>query len=159
MKKYLILLMTLTAVLSGCKKSDWLDWKAQNELWLEQNKLNHADDPAFHVSETGLQYRIIYDGNPTDARPSALSYITCSYEGKLINGANFDGGNMYSTRVDQFVPGFAEGVKKIHNPGIIELFIPYNLGYGDVGAGSEGTSTYIPPFSTLIFRVELRSIQ
>lgn len=158
MKRTIFILVVIAAVLGGCKKNDWLDWKAQNELWLEQNKINHANDPLFHVSPTGLQYRIIYAGNPTDAKPSAISTVWCTYSGTFINGAKFDGGTS-SFPVSNLVPGFAEGLKYIHNPGIIELFIPSELGYGEKGSGTEGTASYIPPFSTLIFRVELKAIQ
>lgn len=158
MKKYIFILFAITAVLGGCKKNDWLDWKAQNELWLEQNKLNHANDEKFHVSETGLQYRIIYEGNPTDAKPNVGSTVIVSYEGKLINGARFDGGTSQFA-VQDLTAGFAEGLKKIHNPGIIDIYVPYDLAYGDTGAGSEGTSTFIPPYSTLIFHIELKAIQ
>ena len=42
--------------------------------------------------------------------------------------------------------------------GIYELYIPYSLGYGVKGAGTEGTSSHIPPYSTLIFTVELHDV-
>lgn len=163
MRKYIILLVAMMAIMSGCKRNEWLDWKAENVAWLEQNKLNHADDPYFHISSTGLQYRITYEGNIYDARPSATSSVICTYEGRLINGARFDGGTAQFT-VSQLIPGFAEGLKKIHNHGDIELYIPYTLGYSKEagmdtdGTGSEGTSGYIPPYSTLIFTVHLGAV-
>lgn len=163
MKKSIIILLAIVAVMSGCKKNDWLDWKVENTLWLEQNRLAHSEDTLFHVSESGLQYRILYSGNPYDAKPGALSTVTCTYEGYLINGAKFDGGTA-SFAVSNLIPGFAEGLKKIHNHGDIELFIPYTLGYSkeagleNDGTGTEGTSSYIPPYSTLIFKVHLSAI-
>ena len=60
--------------------------------------------------------------------------------------------------VSDFVPGFSEGLKKMHEFGIYEFYIPYDLGYGIDGTGLEGTSSHIPPYSTLIFRVELKRV-
>lgn len=163
MKRYILILMAIVAVMSGCKRNDWLDWKAQNIAWLEQNKLNHAGDSLFHVSSTGLQYRITYQGNTTDARPSATSTVLCTYEGRLINGTRFDGGTG-QFNVANVIPGFAEGLKKIHCHGDIELYIPYTLGYSKEagmdteGTGSEGTSGFIPPYSTLIFTIHLAAV-
>lgn len=163
MRQHLFILLALVTMMSGCKKNDWLDWKAQNLAWLEQNKLEHAGDSLFQVSESGLQYRILYPGNPYDARPSSTSTVICVYEGRLINGAKFDGGTAQFT-VSNLIPGFAEGLKKLHTHGDIELFIPYTLGYSleaglpSDGTGSEGTSSYIPPYSTLIYTVHLAAI-
>lgn len=163
MKKYIFLLMAIMAVLSGCKKNDWMDWKVQNTLWLEQNKIAHQDDPNFHILPSGLQYRVLYPGNKYDAKPSSLSTIQCTYEGFLINGAKFDGGTSVLA-VSNLIPGFAEGVKQIHNHGDIELYIPYTLGYSkeagmqEDGSGSEGTASYIPPYSTLIFKVHISAV-
>jgi FKBP-type peptidyl-prolyl cis-trans isomerase FklB len=131
-----------------------MDWKAKNELWLEQNKLQ----PGVQVSATGLQYRVIADPNPTDARPSSGSVVYCDYKGTLINGVQFDGGSA-SFSVSSVVDGFAEGLKKIHCHGDIELFIPYELGYKEEEQGTEGTMSYIPPYSTLIFTVHIRAVQ
>ena len=57
-----------------------------------------------------------------------------------------------------FVPGFTEGLKLMKEFGTYEFYIPYELGYGVKGAGTEGTSSHIPPYSTLIFRVELLDV-
>jgi len=154
MKKIFLFLTLSVVMLSGCKKDDWLDWKAQNELWLAQNKTK----PNIQVTESGLQYRIIADPNPTDARPNSGSIVYCDYRGKLINGVQFDGGSA-ALQVSNVVAGFAEGLKKIHCHGDIELYIPQDLGYKEEEQGTEGTSSYIPPYSTLIFTIHVRSVQ
>ncbi|MBR6508533.1 MAG: FKBP-type peptidyl-prolyl cis-trans isomerase [Paludibacteraceae bacterium] len=155
MKKILYPLLVLLLVgFSSCKKTDWLDWKAQNQLWLEQNKSN----PDVKVTASGLQYKIIADPNPYDARPSASNIVTCTYTGHLINGAQFEGGMGYFA-VNTLVAGFAEGIKKIHTNGDIVLYIPYDLGYVDEAQGTEGTQSYIPPYSTLIFNIHLDAVQ
>ena len=156
MKKILYSLFVALVVLgtSSCTKKDWLDWKAQNQLWLEQNKNN----PEIKVTPSGLQYKIVADPNPYDARPSASNIVTCTYTGYLINGAKFEGGTS-SFAVNTLVAGFAEGIKKIHNNGDIILYIPYDLGYVDEAQGTEGTQSYIPPYSTLIFDIHLDAVQ
>ncbi len=152
--KAFLLFVLGTVLLSGCKKNDWMDWKAQNQLWLEQNKTK----PGVETSSTGLQYKIIADPNPTDAKPNVSSRVYCDYRGTLINGVQFDGGTA-TLLVSNVVEGFAEGLKKIHCHGDIELYIPYELGYKDEEQGTEGTASYIPPYSTLIFTIHIRGVQ
>ena len=161
-KGVLSALCILCAVLiSGCKENKWVDWKVQNELWLEQNKTQ----PSVHVTASGLQYKIIADPTPQDARPNKTSTINCDYSLRLINGCPIDGGNN-NFSLPNTVQGFAEGCCLVHNHGDIELYVPCYLGYDSEkyssddeynaeGNGTEGTSTYIPPYSTLIFTIHI----
>ncbi len=167
--KYKFLILTFfAALLVGCKENQWMDWKAQNDLWLEQNIVAHQDDPNFHVLSDGLQYRIIADPTPDETHPNATSTIICDYTGKLINGYQFDGGTAQFT-MSNLVTGFSEALRKIHTHGDIEIYVPYYLGYdeevftndkiGDAeGNGTEGTQSYIPPYSVMIFNVHLSSV-
>lgn len=149
-----ILLLLCVVALSSCQQNDWLDWKAQNELWLVQN----AKADGVITTPTGLQYKCIYAGHDKSARPDDAKMVTIKYSGKLITGYEFDAAESYTGYVSSFVPGFIEGLKKMHEFGIFEFYIPYDLAYGEEGAGSEGTSSHIPPYSTLIFHVELKSV-
>lgn len=167
--KYRFLILTLfAALLVGCKENKWLDWKTQNDLWLEQNIQNHKDDPNFYVLADGLQYKIIADPTPQDTRPNASSTVVCDYTGVFINGYQFDGGTAKFS-MSNLVSGFAEGLRKIHQNGDIEIYVPYYLGYDEKvfinneinkaeGNGTEGTQSYIPPYSVMIFRVHLSSV-
>lgn len=145
-----------------------MDWKTQNEIWLEANKQKDS----VQVSPTGLQYKIIADPlkNNGEARPNETSTITCHYSLHLINGAPIQE-NVKFARINLAgaVPGFAEGCHKVHCNGIVELYVPAYLGYDyekynsdkyneAEGYGTEGTQSYIPPYSTLIFRVEVCNI-
>ena len=156
---------SLLFILPGCKQNNWADWKVQNEIWLENNK----KQPGVVVTESGLQYRIIADPTPQDARPNATSIIVCDYTVKLINGYKVDGGNWVEINLSSVIKGFSEGCHKIHNNGDIELFIPAYLGYdydkyssNDYGSaegyGTEGTQGYIPPYSTLIYTVHICNV-
>ena len=149
-----ILLLLCVVALSSCQQNDWLDWKVQNELWLVQN----AKADGVITTPTGLQYKCIYAGHDKSARPDDAKMVTIKYSGKLISGYEFDAAESYTGYVSSFVPGFIEGLKKMHEFGIFEFYIPYDLAYGEEGAGSEGTSSHIPPYSTLIFHVELKSV-
>jgi len=153
--KTLFLVIISAMFLCSCKKDNWMDWKAQNQVWLAHNKTLEG----VQTTETGLQYKIIADPNPTDARPSTGSRIACDYTGLLINGVQFDGGSATFVLNSGMIKGFVEGLKKIHCHGDIEIYVPAELGYEDQEQGTEGTASYIPPYSTLIFKVHLRAVQ
>lgn len=160
-----VFILLAASGLHSCKENDWTDWKTQNEMWLENNKSQEG----IQVSSTGLQYRIIADPTPYDACPNTTSTVVCDYKLKLINGNQIDAANNVALSLNNVIAGFAEGCHKIHVNGDIELFIPAYIGYdkskydsGDYdtaeGYGTEGTSSYIPPYSTLIYTVHLCAV-
>lgn len=158
MKKILIYILPLIALLiSGCKTEDkWMDWKAENEAWLQQNAIREN----VQTTESGLQYKILSYGNTTDAKPDDNSVVICNYTGKLINGYVFDQGYNTTFSMSGVTAGFREGLKLIHAHGDIEIYAPYDLMYGDEEQGTEGSlsATYIPPYSTMIFRIHLSTV-
>lgn len=170
MKKLGIIALALVA-LTGCKKNDWLDWKAMNELWLEQNKktaiLPYVDNSGktytVSITPSGLQYIILDEPNPTEVRPNADSYINCTYTLDLINtiedkAYHLDGGTTTFDLSQGLIPGFVEGVRKVRNHGRILLYIPANQAYGEEGRGTDGYKSYVPPYSTLIYDITLNSV-
>lgn len=154
MSKKILFILAIAACLISCKEDNWMDWKAQNEMWMEQNLL----DPEVQMTADSLQYKIISPGNTTDARPQAGSTVICDYRGTLINGYQFDANTNASFSMSGVVKGFAEGLTKIHNHGDIIIYVPWHLAYGEEGSGNEGNSYFIPPYSTLIFTVHLSSV-
>jgi len=167
MKSYKFIVIGLCAILFlGCKQNNWMDWKTQNEVWLAQNK---ASDSAVKVTASGLQYKILADPTPQDAKPNKTSYVTCDYTLRLINGNVLESGHA-SFSLSSVISGFAEGCCLVHNNGDIQLFIPYNLGYDQTkvdeddeynavgNEGTEGTHSYIPPYSTLIYDIHICSV-
>ena len=153
--KQIILLSFILVALLGCKPNNWLDWKTQNELWLQEN----AKKEGVITTPSGLQYKCIVPGiSHSSGHVDDAKIVTINYIGKLINGCVFDASDNYSEYVSAFVPGFIEGLKQMKEFGIYEFYIPYDLAYGQEGAGTEGTSSHIPPYSTLIFRVELLDV-
>lgn len=135
-----------------------MDWKLQNDIWLAQN----AKKDSVRTTSTGLQYKIIADPLAEhDAKPKPTSTVVCDYTLKLINGTVIESRENQPIYLPSAVPGFREGCIKVHTHGDIELFIPAELGYdydtSDRGNGTEGYKSYIPPYSTLIFKVHICS--
>jgi FKBP-type peptidyl-prolyl cis-trans isomerase FklB len=111
--------------------------------------------PGVVKTPSGLQYEVIRMG--TGDRPKAEDNVTVHYHGTLTDGTVFDSsverGEPASFGLNQVIPGWTEGVQ-LMNPGSkYKFYIPYQLAYGEQGAGG-----IIKPYSTLIFEVELISI-
>ena len=105
---------------------------------------------------SGLQYKIITEG--TGRKPTDADTVTCQYRGTLIDGTEFD--SSYKNQqpavleVGKVIPGFKEALEIMPVGSKMQFFIPAALAYGDRGAGN-----VIGPNATLIFEVELVSIQ
>lgn len=104
---------------------------------------------------SGLQYKILAAGqgpNPTDD-----DTVVCNYRGTLLDGTEFDssyGREPATFGVKNVIPGFREAVKLMSAGAKWQVFIPAGLAYGERGAGNA-----IEPNATLIFEIELISIQ
>lgn len=117
----------------------------------------NATKEGVKTTESGLQYKVIVAGN--GEVPKSNQQVRVKYEGKLIDGTVFDSSYKRSDpvtkfRCDQVIKGWTEALTMMPVGSTWELFIPYDLGYGDRGAGQD-----IPPYATLIFKVELLGIE
>lgn len=125
--------------------------KADGKLFLEEN----AQRPEVKVTESGLQYEVIKQGK--GKKPTATDKVKVHYHGTLIDGTVFDSsvdrGEPISFALNQVIAGWTEGLQLMPVGSKYKLYIPYELGYGERAAGS------IPPYSTLIFEVELLGIE
>ncbi|HWC18124.1 MAG TPA: FKBP-type peptidyl-prolyl cis-trans isomerase [Terriglobales bacterium] len=105
---------------------------------------------------SGLQYKILKEG--TGPKPSASDSVVCNYRGTLINGTEFDSsykrGQPATFPVNGVIKGWTEALELMPVGSKWELFVPPDLAYGERGAGAD-----IGPNATLIFEVELLSIQ
>ena len=105
--------------------------------------------------ESGLQYEVIKTGE--GAKPSLNDQVTTHYHGTLIDGTVFDSsverGEPASFPVSGVIKGWTEALQLMTVGSKWKLFVPYDLAYGERGAGPQ-----IGPFTTLIFEVELISI-
>lgn len=107
-----------------------------------------------NVTESGLQYRVIEEGEGD--KPEASSTVRVKYKGTFTNGYVFDqttGNNVAEFGVGGVISGFSEGLQLMTEGSKYELFIPPNLAYG-----SNPPSSSIPPNAILIFEVELVEI-
>lgn len=101
---------------------------------------------------SGLQYEVIKEGN--GKKPSATDRVQCHYEGTLIDGTIFDSsikrGEPAVFGVNQVIKGWVEALQLMQEGAKWRLYIPYDMAYGEHGAGE-----MIPPYSALVFDVEL----
>jgi FKBP-type peptidyl-prolyl cis-trans isomerase len=110
------------------------------------------DAPAdFTTTSSGLKYKILREGE--GASPSESDTVRCHYRGWLDDGTEFDSsysrGEPAEFPLYGVIPGWTEGLQLVKEGGMIELEIPYQLGYGEEGQPP------IPPRATLHFTVEL----
>jgi len=140
--------------------------KQQQEKMQEAGAANKTEGEAFLAANkskdgvvtlpSGLQYKILTAG--TGPKPTASDSVVCNYRGTLINGTEFDSsykrGQPATFGVGQVIKGWTEALQLMPVGSKWQLFIPSSLAYGERGAGAE-----IGPNATLIFEVELLSIQ
>lgn len=123
----------------------------QGEMFLKMNK----ERPGVITTASGLQYQVLQQGK--GRRPKATDQVRCHYEGRLVDGTLFDSsierGEPAVFGVNQVIPGWVEALQLMCEGDKWKLFIPYQLGYGEQGAGQA-----IPPYSTLVFEVELLKV-
>ncbi len=121
---------------------------AQGKAFLDANRNN----PNVVTLPSGLQYEVIREGN--GKKPKATDRVRCHYEGTLLDGTLFDSsikrGEPAVFGVNQVIKGWVEALQLMSEGAKWKLYIPSELAYGVQGAGD-----MIPPYSTLIFEVEL----
>lgn len=121
---------------------------AEGDKFLADNK----SKPGVITTKSGLQYTILKPG--TGPKPTADSEVTVHYKGTLLNGTQFDSsydrGEPITFELSRVIPGWIEGLQLMQEGSKYRFFIPWSLAYGPKGAGRD-----IPPYSVLIFDIEL----
>lgn len=122
--------------------------KASGEAFLAEN----AKKEGVVTLPSGLQYEVITEGS--GKQPSATDRVQCHYEGTLIDGTVFDSsikrGEPAVFGVNQVIRGWVEALQLMKEGAKWRLYIPYDMAYGEHGAGE-----MIPPYSALVFEVKL----
>ena len=126
--------------------------KAEGENFLAEN----AKKEGVKTLPSGLQYKVLREGD--GRKPSATDQVECHYEGTLINGQVFDSsyrrGETATFGLNQVIKGWTEGLQLMQEGAKYRFFIPFDLAYGENGAGQA-----IPPYAALIFDVELIKVK
>ena len=124
--------------------------KADGVAFLEDN----ASATGVVTTQSGLQYKVLKEGAGTP--PTGNSSVEVHYHGTFIDGRVFDSsvdrGTSITFGLNRVIQGWAEGWQLMKPGASYKLYIPYNLTYGAQGRGR------IPPYSALIFEVELIQI-
>ena len=124
------------------------DNKEKGEAWLA----NKAMEEGVVALPSGLMYQVLNEGS--GKKPTAQDTVECHYEGRLIDGTVFDSsykrGESATFPLNGVIAGWTEGVQLMSEGAKYRFFIPYQLAYGERGAGQA-----IPPFAALVFDVEL----
>lgn len=132
------------------------DYYAQQLKTLSADFLkNYAKQKGVKSTASGLLYKVIKEGD--GAMPTDTSEVEVNYEGKLVDGTVFDSsykrGQTATFAVNQVIKGWSEAVKLMKVGAEYEVCLPYDIAYGE--RGTRG----IPPYSTLIFKIELKGIK
>ena len=126
--------------------------KEAGEKFLAEN----AKREGVKTTASGLQYEVLEA--TIGQKPKATDKVKVHYEGKLTSGTVFDSsyqrGEPITFGLNQVIAGWTEGLQLMSIGSKYRFYIPYQLGYGAQGAGAT-----IPPYSALIFTVELLGIE
>ncbi len=126
-------------------------FKKEGEDWLAAN----ATKEGVKTLASGLQYKVLEQGK--GRKPSATDKVKCHYCGTLTDGTKFD--SSYDRNepavfgLNQVIAGWTEGLQLMSEGAKYELYIPYQLAYGEYGAPGA-----IPPYAALVFTVELLEV-
>jgi len=138
------------AYMSLAEKREEKTRQAESDFLAENSK-----KPGVTVTGSGLQYEVINEG--MGRKPTANDTVRVHYEGTLTDGTVFDSsysrGEPIEFPLNGVIPGWTEGLQLMNVGSKYRLIIPSNLAYGSQGAGQQ-----IPPYSTLVFQVELLDI-
>lgn len=134
------------------QKSAGAENKIKGKAFLDANKKNKG----VIVTASGLQYEVLKEG--TGKSPKAKDEVTVNYVGKTLDGkifdSSFDRGQPATFMLSGVIAGWTEGLQLMKEGGKYRFYIPAELAYGDRGAGND-----IPAGATLIFEVDLISVQ
>ncbi len=136
--------------------------KEVSAYYMEMNQVmgqsfldNNKENPGIIVTESGLQYEVIKEGN--GIKPNLTDSVRVHYTGRFIDGRTFEStipsGIPAQMTLMGVIPGWQEGLMLMKEGGSSRFFVPSNLAYGDKGSGP------IEPFSTLVFDIELIQVK
>ena len=156
MVKYLFIIAAVAAGLyffSSClSNGEEVNYEENLKKGVEYLEAN-AKREGVVTTASGLQYEVLVEGKEDGKSPTATDLVRCHYKGTLIDGkvfdSSYDAGKPIVFSLNQVIRGWTEGLQYMKEGAKYRFVIPYQLGYGAYGVST------IPPYSTLIFEVEL----
>lgn len=143
-----LIMQTITAAREKMESRN----RNEAQAYMETNKARSG----VVTTASGLQYEVIREGS--GERPTLSDTVTVHYKGQLTNGhvfdSSYDRGEPATFPLGRVIAGWQEGLQLMPAGAHYRIYVPYELGYGERGAGQD-----IPPYSPLIFDVELVSVQ
>ncbi len=143
-----LIMQTITAAREKMESRN----RNEAQAYMESNKARSG----VITTASGLQYEVIREGS--GERPTLSDTVTVHYKGQLTNGhvfdSSYDRGEPATFPLGRVISGWQEGLQLMPAGAHYRIYVPYELGYGERGAGQD-----IPPYSPLIFDVELVSVQ
>lgn len=156
MKKYLYTFAAIAASALLCFSCSKDDDDNSLEVYVEQCQnylVENGKREGVITTASGLQYEVLREGREDGKRPTAESQVLCHYQGTFIDGRVFDSsyasGSPIVFPLNGVIKGWTEGLQYMTEGAKYRFVIPFQLAYGPYGYAS------IPPYSTLIFEVEL----
>ncbi len=142
---------------------DFKVWKDVNANRFEFVKNDSVD---YKLTPSGVLYREIYIAQHTGATPKPESQVIMNCTGWLVDGTVFESLESQIMTVAELIPGLQEALiyndendkHKFCDSGKRRIYIPYELGYGSTGLKGADGNFVIPPYSTLIFDIELLQV-
>lgn len=150
MKKIIPAILILLACV-GCQP--------EFKVWRDYNSERYADvlhdSLDFNVTPSGVLYRVIYPVYHTGYVPKPESTVLVNYTGWLVDGTLFEKADSAMLDVEMLIPGWQEALCKMTDGEKWRIYVPSELGYGPEGSELGNGNFSVPPYSTLIFDIEL----
>lgn len=165
MKKMWCFLFAVVLFLPGCE--EFSTWKELNEEWIaeKRNTLGTGDDEIIEkkILPSGVLVEVYHNGYGAIPKPSVdpdsgkpNSQVVVTYKGWLIDGTEFNDAEKVTLSLSETVQGWQDALGQMRQGSHWKIYIPYRLGYGKDGSKKSGSGNFIvPPYSTLIFEIDL----
>lgn len=161
---YSTLLVIIAAITTSCNEG-FGTWKSLNEQWFEEKKttLGQGDTSiiATRVLPSGVMIEMYHTGYGPIPKPSldpttgVSSTIVATYKGYLVDGTKFNDAKEYAMSLSDAISGWQDALSIMPEGSSWRLYIPYSEGYSSTGSKTTNENFVVPPYSTLIFDIDL----
>lgn len=161
---YTFLAFCLLLSLNGCNEG-FGTWKNLNEQWIAE-KRNTLGSGNPEIKETrilpsGVMIEVFHNGFGPIPKPSVdpttemSSTVVVTYRGYLVDGTKFNDAKNYSMQLSNAINGWQEALSQMRQGSSWRIYIPYSEGYDKEGSQDTYGNFVVPPYSTLIFDIDL----